>query len=173
MTFRDRLGRTFAATSRTPIQEPRMARRLRAQIENAGADDSGSAQIEFMVTFSALMTFVFVLMQMCIAFYSYSLISESAREATRYAAVHGSTCLTSSSTSCTATAAAIQTYATSRGLPNIGGGTLTATATFPDGSNVPGDRVEVSIQYTMPIKLPFVPRNSLSFTSASQMYILQ
>lgn len=142
-------------------------------IKEAANGESGGSMIEFALSFSALMTFVFCLMETCIALYSYGLISESAREATRYAVVHGSTCLTSSSTSCTASAATINTYAKNLGLPNIGGGTLNVNTTFPDGSNVPGDRVNVSIQYTMPIKLPFVPTNSLSMTSASQMYILQ
>jgi Flp pilus assembly protein TadG len=145
----------------------------RPGINDAAHGESGGSMIEFALSFSALMTFVFCLMEMCVALYSYGLISESARETTRYAIVHGSTCLTSSSTSCTASATTINTYAKNLGLPNIGGGTLNVTTTFPDGTNVPGNRVNVSIQYTMPIKMPFVPRSSLSMTSASQMYILQ
>jgi Flp pilus assembly protein TadG len=143
------------------------------RIKDVAHGESGGSMIEFALSFSALMTFVFCLMEICIALYSYGLISESAREATRYAIVHGSTCLTGSSTSCTASATSINTYAKNLGLPNIGGGTLNVTTTFPDGSNVPGNRVNVSIQYTMPIKMPFVPKSSLSMTSASQMYILQ
>ncbi len=179
MTFPDRFrGMHPASVTRFARQRAANHPRTRyhglaAWIENARAKETGSAQLEFAVTFTALMTFVFVLIQMCIAFYSYGLISESAREATRYASVHGSTCLTSSSTSCTASATTIQNYAKNLGLPNIGGGTLVVTATFPDGSNVPGDRVNVSIQYTLPVKVPFTPTRSLSFTSASQMYILQ
>ena len=142
-------------------------------IEDAALGESGGSMIEFALSFSALMTFVFCLLEMCIALYSYGMISESAREASRYAVVHGSTCLTSSSTSCTASATTINTYAKNLGLPNIGGGTLNVNTTFPDGTNVPGNRVNVSIQYTMPIKMPFVPTRSLSMTSASQMYILQ
>lgn len=126
-----------------------------------------------MLSFTALMTFVFVLMEICIVFYSYGMISECAREATRYAIVRGSTCLTSSSTSCTASAATINTYATGRGYPNIGGGTPVATTTFPDGNQAPGSRVKVAVTYTVSIKLPFVPKNSLALNSSSEMYILQ
>jgi Flp pilus assembly protein TadG len=135
--------------------------------------ESGGSEIEFMLSFTALMTFVFVLMEVCIVFYSYGMISECAREATRYAIVRGSTCLTSSSTSCTASAATINTYATGRGFPNIGGGTPVATTTFPDGNQAPGSRVKVDVTYTVAIKLPFVPKNSLALDSSSEMYILQ
>lgn len=119
------------------------------------------------------MTFVFVLMEICIIFYTYGMISECAREATRYAIVRGSTCLTSSSTSCTASATTISSYATGLKYPNIGGGTPFATTTFPDGNQAPGSRVKVDITYTVSIKLPFVPRNSLALDSSSEMYILQ
>jgi hypothetical protein len=167
------LGNPITRLARLPRAPIHTRTRCLAGWMAVAVEETGSAEIEFLTTFTALMTFVFVLVQMCIAFYSCGLISESAREATRYASVHGSTCQTSSSTSCTASAATIQTYATSLGLPNIGGGTLNATATFPDGSNVPGDRVKVSITYTMPIIVPFVPNKSLSFSTASEMYILQ
>ncbi len=143
------------------------------RIEDLAQGECGGSMIEFALTFSAMMTFVFVLMEICIAFYTYSMISECARETTRYAIVRGSTCLTASSTSCTASTATINAYPATLKIPNIGGGTMSVNTTFPDGSNVPGNRVNVSISYTMPIKLPFVPTNSLSFSTASQMYILQ
>jgi Flp pilus assembly protein TadG len=164
----------YRKLSAGPRRWLRLIRRSPARqgIKDAAHGESGGSMIEFALSFSALMTFVFCLMEMCIALYSYGLISESAREASRYAIVHGSTCLTSSSTSCTASAATINTYAKNLGLPNIGGGALNVTTNFlPD--NTPGSVVSVSIQYTMPIKLPFVPTRSLSMTSASQMYILQ
>lgn len=121
--------------------------------------ESGGSMIEFALSLTALMTFVLVLMEMCMVFYTYGMISESAREATRYAIVRGSTCLTSSSTSCTASVASINSYATGRGYPNIGGGTMVATTNFiPAGSQAPGSQVKVDIKYTVSIKLPFVPR---------------
>jgi Flp pilus assembly protein TadG len=141
--------------------------------EDLAQSESGGSQIEFVLSLTALMTFVFAVMEICMVFYTYGMISESAREATRYAIVRGSTCLTSSSTSCTASAATINTYATGRGFPNIGGGTPVATTTFPDGNQAPGSRVKVDIKYTVSIKVPFVPKNSLALDSSSEMYILQ
>jgi Flp pilus assembly protein TadG len=136
--------------------------------------ECGSSMVEFALTFSVLMSFVFTLMELCTAFYTYSMVSESAREATRYSAVHGSTCVTSASASCSATSTAVSTYAKGLGFPNIGGGTLNVTTTFlPNGTNVPGNRVHVDIKYVFPIRLPFVRGNSLSFDTSSEMYILQ
>jgi Flp pilus assembly protein TadG len=134
----------------------------------------GGSMIEFALSLTALMTFVFVLMEVCIVFYTYGMISECAREATRYAIVRGSTCLTSSSTSCTASATTISNYAKGLGYPNIGGGTLAVGTTFiPSGNQAPGSQVKVDIKYTVSIKVPFVPKNSLQLDSSSEMYILQ
>jgi Flp pilus assembly protein TadG len=136
-------------------------------------NEQGGSMIEFVLSFSALMIFVFAIMEMCMLFYSYGMISESARDATRYAIVRGSTCLTSSSTSCTASAATINSYAKGLGLPNIGGGTLSVNTTFPDGNENPGSRVKVDVQYSVSIKLPFMPHNAIPLDSSSEMYILQ
>jgi Flp pilus assembly protein TadG len=157
-TIRPRLGRWGVWVNRSNI---------------LAQNESGGSMIEFVLSFSALMTFVFAIMEMCMIFYSYGMISESAREATRYAIVRGSTCLTSSSTSCTATSTSISNYAKTLGLPNIGGGALNVTTTFPDGNENPGSRVKVDIQYSVSIKLPFMPKNSLPLDSSSEMYILQ
>jgi Flp pilus assembly protein TadG len=142
--------------------------------------ECGSSLIEFALSFSAFMAFVFTLMELCLAFYTYGMISESAREATRYAIVHGSTCHTSLNAACAADGPTVSAYAKAVGLPNVGGGTLNVTTTFladgatvPDGSNVPGHRVHVDITYVFPIRLPFVPRKSLSLDSSSEMVILQ
>ena len=50
---------------------------------------------------------------------------------------------------------------------------MVATTTYPDGNQAPGSRVKVDIKYTVSIKLPFVPKNSLALDSSSEMYILQ
>jgi Flp pilus assembly protein TadG len=131
--------------------------------------------VEFAVSISVALTVVFVLMELCLALYTYGMISETAREATRWAIVRGSTCQTGSGASCTTTTSAITTYAKGIGLPNLGGGTLTVTPSYPDTGNctAPGCRVKVSVAYTVPISLPFVPKNAIAMQSSSEMYILQ
>jgi hypothetical protein len=119
-------------------------------------------------------------MQLCIAFYSYGMITECAQEATRWAVTRGSTCQTSSLTSCTTTTTAISAYAKGLGYPNIGAGTMNVTTTFPDTYNSVANcespsacRVMVSITYTVPIKLPLVPKNAISLSATSEMYFVQ
>ena len=144
-------------------------------------EEGGATLIEFAITISVALTLVFVIMQLCLALYMYGMISETAREATRWAIVRGSTCVTGSGTSCTTTTTAITNYAKGLGFPNVGGGTLVVTPTYPDtnpvggGANcqAPGCRVKVAISYTVAISLPFVPRNSIPLQTSSEMYILQ
>ena len=166
-------GRRSALTLRTVLPR-RWGRRAACRSEDLAQSESGGSQIEFVLSLTALMTFVFAVMEICMVFYTYGMISECAREATRYAIVRGSTCLTSSSTSCTASATTISNYAKGLGFPNIGGGTLNVTTTFiPAGNQAPGSQVKVDIKYTVSIKVPFIPKNALQLDSSSEMYILQ
>jgi len=52
---------------------------------------------------------------------------------------------------------------------------MNVVTTYPDnsGSEAPGNRVKVDIRYTVAISLPYVPRNSISLESFSEMYIIQ
>ena len=129
--------------------------------------------VEFALCFSVLMAFIFILMELCMAFYSHALVAECVREGTRYAIVRGSTCVTALSTPCTASAAQINAYVSSLAFPNIGGGRMTVNTTFLDGNQAPGSRVQVAATYVFPITLPFVPGGPLTMSSSSQMYILQ
>jgi Flp pilus assembly protein TadG len=133
----------------------------------------GQALVEFAITFSVLVSFFFVFMGICLIFYSYNMISESAREGTRYASLHGSTCVTAAQASCTASASSVNTFISGTGGPNLGGGTMTPSTSFPDGNENPGSRVLVTVQYVFPVSLPFVPQNSVSMASTSEMYIVQ
>jgi len=155
-----------------------LLRQLRGQLRISRNKDivqreDGASLVEFAVSFSLFMTLIFVLLETCIAFYTYGMISECSREATRWAIVRGSTCVTSASTSCTATTTTVSSHATGMGFPNPGGGTINATTTYPDGNEAPGSRVKVAISYTFPIRIPFVPKTSLALSTASEMYILQ
>ena len=144
-------------------------------------EEDGGSLIEFAITISVALSIVFVIMQLCLALYMYGMISETAREATRWAIVRGSTCVTGSGTSCTTNIPAITAYAKGLGFPNVGGGTLLVTPTYPDpdritqapNCNAPGCRVSVAVAYTVAITLPFVPKNNIALQTSSEMYILQ
>jgi Flp pilus assembly protein TadG len=155
--------------------------RVRRRVTEFLCNEDGGSLIEFAITISTALTLVFVIMQLCLALYMYAMIGETARDATRWAIVRGSTCVTGSGTSCTTTTAAITAYAKGLGFPNVGGGTLNVTPTYPDTNPVggaancqaPGCRVKVVVAYTVAISMPFVPRNNIALQSSSEMYILQ
>jgi Flp pilus assembly protein TadG len=137
-------------------------------------EEDGGSLTEFALSISTALTLVFVLIQLCLALYSYGMISETAREATRWAIVRGSTCVTGAGASCTTSISAIKTYAQGLGFPNLGSGTLSATPTFPQSCETPDTcTVKVVVTYTVPINLPFVPHNAVIMQSTSIMYFLQ
>jgi Flp pilus assembly protein TadG len=135
--------------------------------------EQGSSLVEFAMTVPVLLTFFFGLIQVCIATYTRSAISECAREGTRYAMVHGTNCLTANSASCTVNAQAVNTYVSSSPWPNIGGGTMTVNTTYPDGNEKPGSRVQVAVSYAFPFRVPMIPASTLTLNTSSVMYIVQ
>ena len=136
--------------------------------------DDGQSLVEFAISSTVLLTFIFCMAEATLAYYSYDMISECAREGTRYAMVRGSSCTTSSSSSCEVGASQVNTYVNGLGWPNLGGGTMTVNTTYPDGNENPQtSRVKVAIQYVFPIEVPFVPRNSITMNASSVAYIIQ
>jgi Flp pilus assembly protein TadG len=137
------------------------------------AGEGGSSLVEFAVSLPILLTFIFCFMEMCLAFYSYNLISELAREGSRYAMVRGASCPSSSNPTCEVTAAQVNSYVSSLGYPNIGAGTITVATTYPNGNESVGSTVKVQVTYVLRITIPLVPKNALTMSSTSQEYIVQ
>ena len=145
------------------------------------ANENGMTLVEMAVTLPILFAFLFCFMELSLAFYSYNMISETAREGSRYAMVHGASCPTSANPTCKATAAQVDAYVLGIGWANVAGGTMTvctyynnnACNTNPSGSEAVGNPVKVTVTYVFPITMPFVPKNSLTMTSTSQMTIIQ
>jgi Flp pilus assembly protein TadG len=135
--------------------------------------DRGSSIVEFAMASIILFTLVFGLLAICLALYSYNVTAEAAREATRYAIVRGSAC-TSFATACPATATDIETYVKGLGFPGIDPASLSVPADccWPTNNN-PGNPVKVTVKYTFPLVIPFVPRRILTMSSTSQMLISQ
>lgn len=146
----------------------RILRRMRLPL----LQEEGQSLVEFAITFSILMGFVFMFIEVCLMFYTYCMISECAREGTRYAAVHGATCQTAASASCTAGASDINAYVGQLGYPNLANGTMLVSTTFPDGSEAPGKHVQVAITYVFPVTLAFVPSSAWKMSTSSTMTIL-
>jgi len=148
-------------------------RSLASRARGKCCGEEGSSLVEFAISIPVLLTFFFGLIQVCIATYTRGAISECAREGTRYAMVHGSSCETAANASCTLTASAINTYVSSESWPNLGGGTMNVNTTYPDGNENPGSRVQVAVTYAYPFRIPWIPTSTLTMSSTSVMYIVQ
>jgi Flp pilus assembly protein TadG len=148
----------------------------------AGRDD-GSSVVEFAVSLTLLFGLIFCFMELCLIFYTHHMIAELAREGTRYAAVHGASCPTTSNPTCEATYSQVNSYVSSIKLPNLGGGTLTVTTGYASsgsstftttGCESAGCSVKVTVSYSFPIVMPFVPKGTPNLSmAASSVAVIQ
>ena len=146
------------------------------------ADQRGSAILETTLSLIILLTFLFGIMEAGFALYTYISISEAAREGARFAIVRGATwgtnCATSTSSDCTASPTQIQSYVQSIAMPGATVGTPVYTA-FKAGStcsatcNSYGNQVAVTVSYSFPMIIPFVPKQTYTLSSTSAMIIAQ
>ena len=171
-------GRGCAGFLRALLRRGRCLRAAEKRSRGAAGGEAGSALIETAASLPVLFVLIFCFMELCMAFYSYDMISESAREGTRYAMLLSSTCTNSSGGSCTATAAQVNSYVSGLGWANLAGGTMTVSTTYKTpaggvGTNTVSDYVVVQITYVFPITMPFVPKNSITAKSTSQTIIVQ
>jgi Flp pilus assembly protein TadG len=138
-----------------------------------------------------LLPFIFGILEVSLAAYSYHSISEAAREATRYAIVRGSTfttdCTGVSFAICTAqggnNTGDITTYVQNRSLPGIDPSKMTVNSTWltsagaacgtTDLCKAPGNFVQVTVAYNFPLSIPFIPAANIPMTSTSVMLISQ
>jgi Flp pilus assembly protein TadG len=126
--------------------------------------------VEFAAAFTVLFMFLFAIMDLSRALYSYHFIADAAREGTRYAMVRGATC-TSYTTACPASASDVQTYV--KNVPaGINPSSLSVTTTWTP-NNSPGSVVQVQVQYSFQPIFPLIPKGALVMTSSSQMVISQ
>ena len=167
-----------------------------------GSSERGSEIVEFAIVIAVLCTLMFGIMDFSRALFAYHWVSYAAREATRYASVHGSTygaqCPTSSpwvaTTNCqvsTSSTANITNYVQSfaQGIyfngSTTGAGGLTVTTTWPGttgspincsiangNTNNPGCPVKVVVQYIYGFTLPFISYNLSTITMNSTSQVV-
>lgn len=149
-------------------------RSIRSRAQRVGGDECGQSIVETALTLTVTLTTIFMFLSVSMLIYTYSMISETAREASRYAATHGATCVTAANVSCTLASTDIQTYAKSVSWPNIGGGTISPTVSYSN-SGVVGTTVTVKIAYAFKVIIPFLPASlsTVSLSSTSQSVIVQ
>lgn len=159
------IGRRFGRIGAETMDSTRRMSRVRCE--------EGATLVELALTIPLLLTFIFGWMEVCMALSTRTLLSEIAREGTRYAMVRGATCVNIGGSSCTATAAGVNAYLNGVNWPNVGGSVIAVNTTYPDGNENAGSRVQVTVTNVFPFNIPFVSKTSLTMSSTSVMYILQ
>jgi len=144
--------------------------------------EEGTDLVEFAIMFILLMMLLFGIAGFGHALYAYHFVSNTAREATRWAAVNGSTCATDGSCTAPATSTDLQTFVTNHTPPGIDPKQITVTPTWnPAGSNgpltcsttanAPGCTVEVQVSYSFHFIFPLISTSALPLSSTSEMVI--
>jgi Flp pilus assembly protein TadG len=135
-----------------------------------------------------MITAIFGVMDCSRALFVYHFVSYAAQEGTRYAIVRGSqfngtSCATTSTYSCDATAANIQSFV--RALAPPGEGTVTVNTTWPGTqpngttascsttASVDGCLIQVRVSVPFSFVLSFLPKNSMTFTGTSVNVVQQ
>jgi Flp pilus assembly protein TadG len=135
-------------------------KRVRASRRN----DKGASVLEFGLVVLVFYAFVFGVMDFGRALYSYHFVSHAAREATRYAIVHGA------QSADPATAYDIAQYVRSLTPEGIDPNAITVSATWSP-NNSPGSNVKVQVQDNFHFAMPLLLTTQLNLSSASQMVI--
>lgn len=156
------------------------------------SSEVGAAAIEFAVSAIVLFMLVFGCIGLAVAYYTYEVINQYARDASRYAITHGNGCTIETAgsvgNSCsigtgTTANSALKTYLNTEILPGINGGNLAVTTTYTHAPgattctnancNGAGDQVTVLVTYPYLYNLPFVSSNSFTMHGTSTMIIAQ
>ena len=117
----------------------RLRTKLGAQLRR---NDEGAAQVEFALTILTMLVVVFMLMELCSAVYTYTVLSDAANEGLRYAIVHSKDANFTGNVTTKVT-----TYAANSAHDMSAMSVIVAT---PDGGTPPG-RVQITVSY------PYVP----------------
>lgn len=148
-------------------------------------DDRGNSVVEMAISSMLFLAVLFGVFQVSLASYTYHLVSNLAREGSRWAIVRGSDCHrnTPGLDHCGADQTAISDCVKSLSFPGLDAAnqmTVTAAwynpgATTPCATpcNQPGNTVQVTVNYTFPFAVPFVPTSAIRLGSSSRMVISQ
>jgi len=146
--------------------------------------ECGSTLLEFVLVIIFFLTMLFGIAGFGMALYAYHFVSNAAREATRYAAVRGSTC--TSDNSCVVDAnpgnTVVQDYVATIVPPGIDNTKVTTSPLWPvqvNGPticgttlNAPGCVVQVQVTYNFNFIFPLISSATLPLSSTSQMVIV-
>lgn len=133
--------------------------------------------VETAIVMSLFMLMMFGIIEFGRAIYTYHMVDNAARIGSRFAIVHGSTCVhtaTPDTWPCGADRTEIQNYVRSQSV-DLDSQQLTITPTWPSTGNckTTGCLVDVNATYQFQFLIPFVSTQALTMTSTSEMVISQ
>jgi Flp pilus assembly protein TadG len=131
--------------------------------------DSMPAQtmVEFALVASVFLLLLFATMQLALAVLTYNSVSFAAREAARYAMVHGPTSPNP------ATTAQIQQIAINA-APSLNLSTNNISVNWVTDPNLPSKQdVQIQVTCSFPLQIPFTKPVTANFVSTSQMLVSQ
>lgn len=165
--------------------------------------ERGSSMLEFALSTVILFTLILGSIVVCMAFYTYEVTNQYARDASRYAIVHGAGCsyvsggkaascsiATSCSPNagatayvCTGANTALATYLNNEIYPGINGNNLVVSTSYAKAPgatqctvtdcNGAGDQVTVTVTYPYLYTVPFIPSRLIHMSGNSTMVISQ
>jgi Flp pilus assembly protein TadG len=147
-------------------------------------NETGSELVEFALSICIVLACMFGILYVSLALYTDHFVANAAKEGARYAMVRGSSwggaaCTTTSTFSCTATSANVNSYVKSTLTPGLADSDLSVSTSWPgttpsgatcdttNGDNSPYCVVEVKVSYSFASSLPFIPQKTLAFSSTS------
>lgn len=162
-----------------------LARRFRLLGSQEGAN-----LVETALTMAVLIPIMIGTIDFSFAFYAYQDIADAARQASRWAAVRGSTSCTNvpSLNDCNATSGEIKSFVQGLNYAGVASANEHVTTTWLVASsstptswstcstspcNVPGNEVQVNVTYSFPIAIPFWKAATFDINSTGSMVIAQ
>ena len=124
---------------------------MRHRVGTYRRSERGATQVEFAVSILVTVMLIFWVFEMISLVYTYSVLSDAAKEGVRYAIVHGSGVASPSGPGdSSAVDSAVKDYA-KLSLHDVSG--ITVSTTYPDGDNEAPHRVSVAVSYNY---LPYI-----------------
>lgn len=164
-----------------------MKRALLRRLLKANREENGSSLVELAISASVLLVMIFGIMDVSRALYTWHFVSWAAQSGTRYAIVRGArwsgtSCTSTTTVACAATAANVQSFVQGLAPPGVTSSSVLATTTWPgttpggtscSTANGDGCLVQVTVTYTFAFLQPFLPSAGITLSSTSEQVIQQ
>jgi len=107
--------------------------------------ERGQAVIEFALTIGFLVILMVSMLELTLFMYNYAVLTDAAKEGVRYAMVHGSSGSNPSGQGTSESVTSTVQAFLSASVHNVSN--TSVDVEYPDGSNNPGNRVQVTVSY--------------------------